>query len=63
MFLCIRQEKTPKGCKKKKKFTEEKDKESSLAKSFTYGHKKSSLSSFELKELASKSGDDLLSHN
>ena len=25
--------------------------------------KKSSLSSFELKELASKSGDDLLSHN
>ena len=26
MFLCIRQEKTPKGCKKKKKFTEEKDK-------------------------------------
>ena len=26
MFLCIRQEKTPKGCKKKKKFTEENDK-------------------------------------
>ena len=26
MFLCIRQEKTPKGCKKKKKFAEENDK-------------------------------------
>ena len=35
----------------------------SLAKSVAYRHKKSSLSSSELKELASKSGDDLLSHN